>query len=36
MAIFRASGAHVPVVRCAPGHAKPPFSSRHHLNVDQP
>jgi len=31
MSAFRASGAHVPEVRCAPGHEKPPFSARHHL-----
>jgi len=34
MAAFRASGAHVPSARCAPGREKPPFSPRHLLNVD--
>ncbi|WP_330896321.1 hypothetical protein [Sphingobium sp.] len=31
-----ASGAHVPKVRCAPGHPKPPFSTPPELNVDRP
>ena len=30
----RSSGAHLLEVGCAPGHEKPPFSARRHLNVD--
>src|SRR3546814_4548663 len=36
MAVPRASGAHVPKVRCASGHEKPPFSARPELTVDRP
>jgi len=36
MASFRASGAHMPSARCAPGHENPSFSARHLLNVDRP
>src|SRR3546814_2858085 len=36
MAVPRASGAHVPKVRCVPGHEKPPFAGRPDLNFDRP